>query len=72
MSNEAHKADQIAYRYYTKLALVVHAARATAEPNPQAKVDKWVRSRSYRGLAFLIAVFSSTSKLPTPKFSERP
>jgi len=45
MSNEAHKADQIAYRYYTKLALVVHAARATTEPNPQAKVDKWVRTR---------------------------
>lgn len=56
MSNEAHKADQIAYRYYTKLALVVHAARATAEPNPQAKVDKWVRSRPYRRLAFLTAV----------------
>ncbi|KAI0002459.1 autophagy-related protein 13-domain-containing protein [Russula compacta] len=41
MPNEAHKADQIAYRYYTKLASVVHAARTTAEPNPQAKVDKW-------------------------------
>ncbi len=43
MSNEAHKADQIAYRYYTKLLSVVHSARATAEPNPLAKVDKWVR-----------------------------
>ena len=43
MSNEAHKADQIAYRYYTKLVSVVHSARATTEPNPQAKVDKWVR-----------------------------
>ena len=43
MSNEAHKADQIAFRYYNKLASVVHAARATTEPNPQAKVDKWVR-----------------------------
>lgn len=41
MSNEAHKADQIAYRYYTKLVSVVHSARATAEPNPLAKVDKW-------------------------------
>jgi phage tail protein X len=43
MSNEAHKADQIAYRYYTKLVSTVHSARATAEPNPLAKVDKWVR-----------------------------
>ncbi|KAI0277042.1 autophagy-related protein 13-domain-containing protein [Russula aff. rugulosa BPL654] len=41
MSNEAHKADQIAFRYYNKLASVVHASRATTEPNPQAKVDKW-------------------------------
>ena len=48
MSNEAHKADQIAYRYYTKLVSVVHAARTTAESNPQARVDKWVRSRSHR------------------------
>jgi autophagy-related protein 13 len=56
MSNEAHKADQIAYRYYNKLASVVHAARATTEPNPQAKVDKWVRRRlSYcRPLALTI------------------
>jgi autophagy-related protein 13 len=48
MSNEAHKADQIAYRYYTKLVSVVHAARTTADPNPQAKVDKWVRNHPYR------------------------
>ncbi|KAI0266400.1 autophagy-related protein 13-domain-containing protein [Gloeopeniophorella convolvens] len=41
MSNEASKADQIAYRYYTKLASVVYNARATADPNPQARVDKW-------------------------------
>ncbi|SRR5258708_415550 len=51
MSNEAHRADQIAYRYYSKLASVVHAARATTEPNPQAKVDKWVRRLPYRSLA---------------------
>lgn len=43
MSNDTQKADQIAYRFYTKLALVVHHARATSEPNPQAKADKWVR-----------------------------
>ena len=71
MSNEAHKADQIAFRYYNKLASVVHAARATTEPNPQAKVDKWVRSSSLSSLSALtIAVLSSTSKLPTPKSSK--
>ncbi|TCD69595.1 hypothetical protein EIP91_007017 [Steccherinum ochraceum] len=41
MSNDTQKADQIAHRFYTKLALVVNHARATAEPSPQAKVDKW-------------------------------
>jgi len=75
MSNEAHKADQIAYRYYTKLALVVHAARATAEANPQAKVDKWVRIiRPYRPLALLpdSCPLSSILKLLTSsKFSKR-
>jgi len=70
MSNEAHKADQIAYRYYNKLASVVHAARATTEPNPQAKVDKWVRPRPYPRLALTKAVLSSTSKPLMPKFSE--
>jgi hypothetical protein len=70
MSNEAHKADQIAFRYYNKLASVVHAARATTEPNPQAKVDKWVRRRSYRPLALTITVLSSTSKPLMPKYSK--
>ena len=42
MSNDTQKADQIAHRLYTKLTLVVNHARATAEPGPQAKVDKWV------------------------------
>ena len=42
MSNDTQKADQIAHRFYTKLSLVVNHARATAEPSPQAKVDKWV------------------------------
>lgn len=43
VSNDTQKADQIAHRFYTKLALVVNHARATAELNPQTKVDKWVR-----------------------------
>ena len=43
MSNETSKADQITYRFYTKLSLVVHHARATLEAPAEAKVDKWVR-----------------------------
>ena len=42
-STDTQRADQIAYRFYPKLALVVNHARATDEPNPHAKVDKWVR-----------------------------
>ncbi|KAJ3539754.1 hypothetical protein NM688_g6322 [Phlebia brevispora] len=40
-TEDLQKADQVAYRLYMKLALVVNHARATAEPNPGAKVDKW-------------------------------
>jgi hypothetical protein len=40
-SNDAQKADQIAYRVYTKLALVLTDARAPAPPT--ARTDKWVR-----------------------------
>jgi autophagy-related protein 13 len=54
MSNDIQKADQIAYRLFTKLVLVVNHARATAgvdvigaEGSVQGgkatgKVDKWV------------------------------
>ncbi|KAI9063594.1 hypothetical protein FKP32DRAFT_1552003, partial [Trametes sanguinea] len=41
MSNDTQRADQIAHRLYSKLALVVNHARATIEPPPSAKVDKW-------------------------------
>ncbi|KAI0371996.1 hypothetical protein BV20DRAFT_964679 [Pilatotrama ljubarskyi] len=41
MSNDTQRADQIAHRLYSKLALVVNHARATIEPPPNAKVDKW-------------------------------
>ena len=51
MSNETQKADQIAHRLYSKLALVVNHARATHEPPPTAKVDKWVRSVALSVLA---------------------
>ncbi|KAI0777721.1 autophagy-related protein 13-domain-containing protein [Trametes elegans] len=41
MSNDTQRADQIAHRLYSKLVLVVNHARATIEPPPSAKVDKW-------------------------------
>ncbi|KAJ8456691.1 hypothetical protein ONZ51_g11976 [Trametes cubensis] len=44
MSNDTQRADQIAHRLYSKLAIVVNHARATIEPPPTAKVDKWVRN----------------------------
>lgn len=48
MSNDIQKADQIAYRLFTKLALVVNQARSTADPvvGGQVKLDKWVRGHS--------------------------
>lgn len=54
MSNDIQKADQIAYRLFTKLTLVVNQARSTAESattgaatnRPQPRVDKWVRLHS--------------------------
>jgi autophagy-related protein 13 len=42
MSGDTVKADQIAYRFYTKLVLVVASARTTIEQRG-SKVDKWVR-----------------------------
>ncbi|KAF7969472.1 hypothetical protein HWV62_27261 [Athelia sp. TMB] len=43
MSNDIQKADQIAYRLFTKLTLVVHQARATVDQQQrqQPKIDKW-------------------------------
>ncbi|TFY77267.1 hypothetical protein EWM64_g6743, partial [Hericium alpestre] len=42
MSNDIQKADQIAHRAYTKLALLVHHARATSSASSQSvKWEKW-------------------------------
>ncbi|TFK50373.1 hypothetical protein OE88DRAFT_1660710 [Heliocybe sulcata] len=41
MSNDIQKADQISWKFYSKLVLVVHHARATAETRGQTKTDKW-------------------------------
>lgn len=68
MSNEAHKADQIAYRYYTKLVSTVHSARATAEPNPLAKVDKWFNLETPDAEIFKehLRPYRSLSSTPSP------
>jgi len=53
MSNVIQKADQIAYRVFTKLTLLVNQARSTYDPpvllpsgsgsgSGSRKVDKWV------------------------------
>ncbi|EPQ51250.1 hypothetical protein GLOTRDRAFT_141074 [Gloeophyllum trabeum ATCC 11539] len=41
MSNDIQKADQIAWKFYSKLVLVVNNARTTEETGGQTKVDKW-------------------------------
>ncbi|KDR79468.1 hypothetical protein GALMADRAFT_243561 [Galerina marginata CBS 339.88] len=41
MSNDIHKADQIAFHFYTKLFYTVNHARATEESNSTSRVDKW-------------------------------
>ena len=41
MSNDAQKADQIAFHFYTKLFHVVNEARATVETRNQSRLDKW-------------------------------
>ncbi|KAF8148027.1 autophagy-related protein 13 [Crassisporium funariophilum] len=41
MSNETHKADQIAFHFYTKLFYTVNHARATDESTTSSRVDKW-------------------------------
>ncbi|KAI0826570.1 autophagy-related protein 13-domain-containing protein [Trametes gibbosa] len=41
MSNDTQRADQIAHKLYSKLVLVVNYARATLEPSPDARLDKW-------------------------------
>ncbi|KAF8964482.1 autophagy-related protein 13 [Flammula alnicola] len=41
MSNDIHKADQIAFHFYTKLFYAVNHARATEESKSSSRVDKW-------------------------------
>jgi hypothetical protein len=51
-SDTAIKADQIAYRLFTKLYLLLYDARATGAENGfqgQSKTDKWVRTYAALG-----------------------
>lgn len=58
------RADQIAYRFFTKLTLIVNQARSTVEP-VQARVDKWVRVHpSYP--ADCIIIYNYKFNLETP------
>ncbi|KAF8900759.1 autophagy-related protein 13-domain-containing protein [Gymnopilus junonius] len=41
MSNDTHKADQIAFHFYTKLFYTVNHARATEDSASSSRVDKW-------------------------------
>ncbi|THH16071.1 hypothetical protein EW146_g4509 [Bondarzewia mesenterica] len=68
MSNDTQKSDQIAHRYYTKLALVVNNARATAEPKAQAKPDKWFNLEIPDTDIFRehLRIYRSISTLSTP------
>ncbi|KAI0070745.1 hypothetical protein K474DRAFT_1669744 [Panus rudis PR-1116 ss-1] len=68
MSNDIQKTDQIVHRIYTKLSLVVNHARSTAEPSPQAKVDKWFNLEIPDADAFRehTRIYRSISSLSTP------
>jgi hypothetical protein len=46
-------ADQLAYRFYTKLAAALNPARATLDPNPHSKLDQLVRISPHRPVAQL-------------------
>ncbi|EGN94527.1 phosphorylated protein that interacts with Vac8p, partial [Serpula lacrymans var. lacrymans S7.3] len=68
MSNDTQKANQIAFRFYTKLALVVNHARATVEPKYQAKVDKWFNLETPDSDLFKehLRIYRSVSDSPPP------
>lgn len=72
MSNDTQKVDQIAHKFYTKLCLVVNHARATAEPQAQSKVDKWVSQEFHYALSVLNIIASSTWKLQMLTYTRSP
>ncbi|KAI0055429.1 hypothetical protein BV25DRAFT_1833163 [Artomyces pyxidatus] len=68
MSNEASRADQIAYKYYAKLANIVYQARATAQTT-NSKQDKWFNfetpdTDAFRDQLRIYKTVSSTAHVP--------
>ncbi|KAI6169948.1 phosphorylated protein that interacts with Vac8p [Pisolithus thermaeus] len=72
MSNDIQKADQIAYRFYVKLCLVVHDARSTAEQRTPARVDKWfnLETSDYDLYRDTLRIYRSISSSPPPSTFE--
>ncbi|KIK17276.1 hypothetical protein PISMIDRAFT_685393 [Pisolithus microcarpus 441] len=72
MSNDIQKADQIAYRFYAKLCLVVHNARSTADQRTPAKVDKWfnLETPDYDLYRDTLRIYRSISSSPPPNTFE--
>ncbi|KII85697.1 hypothetical protein PLICRDRAFT_45046 [Plicaturopsis crispa FD-325 SS-3] len=69
MSNDIQKADQIAYRFYTKLVLVLNNARTTTETSLRsAKVDKWFNIETPDADLFRehLRIYRSVSSSPPP------
>jgi hypothetical protein len=46
-------ADQLAYRFYTKLAAALNNARATLDPNPHSNLDQLIRISPHQPVAQL-------------------
>ncbi|KAL4063866.1 autophagy-related protein 13-domain-containing protein [Scleroderma citrinum] len=71
MSNDIQKADQIAYRFYSKLTLVVNHARSTVDNRPNTKLDKWFNletpdSDLFRDPLRIYRTISSSAPPPPP------
>ncbi|KAI5985857.1 autophagy-related protein 13-domain-containing protein [Pisolithus albus] len=68
MSNDIQKADQIAYRFYAKLCLVVHNARSTTDQRTPTKVDKWfnLETPDYDLYRDTLRIYRSISSSPPP------
>ncbi|OJA13751.1 hypothetical protein AZE42_01529 [Rhizopogon vesiculosus] len=69
MSNGIQKADQVAYRFYVKLCLVVSNARATSsDPRSQQRVDEWFNLETPDSALFKdhLRMYRAVSTAPVP------